>query len=519
MARPTRRQGSSFIQFKQRIPRDVRARAIGKAFASPVGDGVASVLIGPATEVVQFSLRTRDPDEAKARHALAQTHWSAFLHALRNGPARLSHMQVVALSGELYREFVLGAEDDPGTPSHWGWSREMIKHNWHLFAPEGDHGGLPILERLLAERGLVVDDDSRKRLHDELGRALMEAADRLEANARGDYSEDTNLRRFPAIKETTRTPPSAPSSAVSLVGLVDDWWREQRAVGRAESTYVNYRGVIARFVAHLGHDDASMVTPADVVAFKDARLSEGKSARTVNDNDLAAIRSVLGWATANKRLPSNPAQGIAIKGVKKIKKPGLSEDEARALLKASLATARGEESEKTFLARRWGPAVMAYTGARVGEVLQLRKQDVRRQDDHWVILITPEAGTVKGGRERLVPLHPHLVDLGFVAMAAAAPPGHLFLEPNPETGNVLGPLQGVKNRLAEFARGVVPNPAVAPNHGWRGRFITLCRRYAVDQELRRMITGHSGEGVDERDYGEPAGLYREICKLPRIDLT
>ena len=29
-----------------------------------------------------------------------------------------------------------------------------------------------------------------------------------------------------------------------------------------------------------------------------------------------------------------------------------------------------------------------------------------------------------------------------------------------------------------------------------------------------MITGHAGEGVDEEDYGEPEGLYREICKLP-----
>jgi hypothetical protein len=29
-----------------------------------------------------------------------------------------------------------------------------------------------------------------------------------------------------------------------------------------------------------------------------------------------------------------------------------------------------------------------------------------------------------------------------------------------------------------------------------------------------MITGHSGRGVDEDTYGDPEGLYREICKLP-----
>ncbi len=40
-------------------------------------------------------------------------------------------------------------------------------------------------------------------------------------------------------------------------------------------------------------------------------------------------------------------------------------------------------------------------------------------------------------------------------------------------GDVLGPLQGLKNRLAEFARKIVPDPNVAPDHGWRHRFKTI----------------------------------------------
>ena len=53
---------------------------------------------------------------------------------------------------------------------------------------------------------------------------------------------------------------------------------------------------------------------------------------------------------------------------------------------------------------------------------------------------------------------------------------------------------------------------------WRHRFITLARANNMDQEIRRMITGHKGEGVDEEVYGEPAGLHREICKLPRYEV-
>ena len=33
-----------------------------------------------------------------------------------------------------------------------------------------------------------------------------------------------------------------------------------------------------------------------------------------------------------------------------------------------------------------------------------------------------------------------------------------------------------------------------------------------------MITGHVGEGIDETGYGEPAGLFAEVCKLPHYDL-
>src|SRR5262245_52768039 len=33
--------------------------------------------------------------------------------------------------------------------------------------------------------------------------------------------------------------------------------------------------------------------------------------------------------------------------------------------------------------------------------------------------------------------------------------------------------------------------------GWRHTFISLSPRHGLDQEKRRMITGHAGEGVDE----------------------
>jgi hypothetical protein len=50
-----------------------------------------------------------------------------------------------------------------------------------------------------------------------------------------------------------------------------------------------------------------------------------------------------------------------------------------------------------------------------------------------------------------------------------AAPGHLFLTLS-SSGDVLGPLQGVKNRIGEFVRTVASDKNVAPSHAWRHRF-------------------------------------------------
>jgi hypothetical protein len=95
----------------------------------------------------------------------------------------------------------------------------------------------------------------------------------------------------------------------------------------------------------------------------------------------------------------------------------------------------------------------------------------------------------------------------------ASSSGYLFLNAANEA-EAKGRLNGVENRVSEYVRTIVCDPRVRPNHAWRYRLVTLARRHDIDQELRRMITGHAGKGVDEQVYGEPEGLYREICKLP-----
>ncbi len=66
----------------------------------------------------------------------------------------------------------------------------------------------------------------------------------------------------------------------------------------------SYAKAFDRLATFVGHDDATRVTTDDVERFKRHRLDVDKvKPKTFKGSDLAALRSVLGWAIENKRLP------------------------------------------------------------------------------------------------------------------------------------------------------------------------------------------------------------------------
>jgi integrase len=258
-----------------------------------------------------------------------------------------------------------------------------------------------------------------------------------------------------------------------------------------------------------------------VLNFKDHRIASGVRPKAVNDNDLSGLKTVFGWAARNDKLPSNPAAGLTIKVGKRTKLRSLSftDAEALAIVSAASQVQRDREQPQTAAAKRWVPWLCAYTGARVGEMAQLRKQDVRREGDLWVLTVTPDAGTVKTDEAREIVLHPHLIEQGFPEFVAKSRPGHLFVRPAKD-GDVLGPLKGLKNRLQEFARAIVPDRRVDPNHGWRHRFRTAGMDAGIDTRILSAIDGHVEPGIAAK-YGHVtlSAQATAINRVPRIAVT
>jgi len=546
LVRPVKRSNSSMSQFVQRIPKDVRERAVGRSLSIPIGSETVHLTISPHANAVRFSLRTRDPSETKRRQAEAAAYLETVWQALReDSPVPLTHRQATALAGRLYRAWAFGegrerttsvtihtlsreritpnrdesAEDVPDFWEAAGSFLDKVARADEEFLTDPD-GNKPrpleqtfgrLIDRLLLSESISrVDPASREMLLKAFHRALKEAFEARQRNAEGDYRPNLNAERFPEFEaKASPPPPTKQRPKASLTGLLDDWQREARKAGRKPSTFESYGNTMAGLIRFLGHDDASRVTPTDILRFKDHRLATinartGRpiSAKTVKDSDLAGLKTIFGWAVANLRLPSNPALGLTIKLSKpaKLRSKGFTDEEASAILSAASSITKGPGSGRTFAAKRWVPWLCAYTGARVGEMAQLRKQDVTREGEHWVIRVTPEAGTVKTNEARTIVLHPHLIEQGFPAFVQSAPPGYLFLNAAPGDGDIRGVWQATKNRLAEFARAIVTDPNVAPNHGWRHRFKTVGMEAGIAPRILDAIQGQAARSVADT-YG------------------
>lgn len=170
-------------------------------------------------------------------------------------------------------------------------------------------------------------------------------------------------------------------------------------------------------------------------------------------------------------------------------------------------------------AKRWVPFLGAYTGARVGELTQLRGEDVRSADGVHYIRITPAAGTVKSGLYRDVPLHDHLLDDGFLDFVKERGAGALFYRNAARRGKN-SPAEIVAGKLGKWIRSLgVISDEVQPNHGWRHRLKTVGRELRIDAHVLDAIQGHASRTAGD-NYGDVTLKAKRdaISKFPRYQL-
>lgn len=529
MTTATKRADSTLQQFQKRVPKDVLARARGRSYPltlpafGPVPEQVIEVTIRPA---LSFSLRVRDPAAAKARVGAVTAQLEQIFASLRGGPVELTHKQAVALSGEVYRLVVARFEMEPGEPGDWeawkgftwaamegripdppaiSWQEIMNERHAALGAFGVSHGPvlLDVIESLppgdsarslevrfgllaswvLGRHGLEVTPSSRLKLLQQVAEAALDAGWTMKRAAQGDYTPDPAANRFPAIEAR----PS--SAAVTLSSLFDHWLAETKPEG---STITTWRAVVTSLRAHTSDSPATRLTAGDINGWKDKLVAQGLAAKTINGTYLACARALLSHGIRNGWLAQNVAVGVKVKEKRRagVNKLPYEDGEVAALL--TLA------AKERHPARRWIPLLAACSGARAGELAQLWAERVREVDGIMVMELRPaeDGGSLKNeGSERTVPLHPALIEAGFLDFVGAKKHGPLFYNRTTGRGERHAS-KGTVNHLAGWIRKQpgFDNPRKAPNHALRHWWKSAASRAGIPDSRADFIQGHKTQG-------------------------
>jgi integrase len=485
----------------------------------------------------------------------------ATLRAKNSGEGQpLTKLNAIALAGCWYNWFVKQHEDDPGPAKRW---REMGDYFvWNVLrehAPaeyEARPGDDPSWEwanepevreairphvaelarvaAFLASEGVALNNDAYVRFVDAVAGNLYPAIALLERRASGDYSPDTTPESFPPFTNSASCAggPVGRDRGLDCWTLFEDFVKATRP---ADSTVQRWRSVFLEMQRAFADVGANGITEDAARAWVRGLVTTERAPRTVSEVWLTASRRVFAWGLEHKHVRVNPFVAVKVDVPKKVSTretgKAFTPEEARTILQASLAY----KDPRTPLerAKRWVPWLCAYSGARAGEITQLRGSDIEQRSggcgSFHVMRLTPDAGPIKSRQARVVPLHEHIVVQGFLEMVSQVGKGALFYDDKAPhrpgaSSDPLNPRRSqagnVRTDIGKWVRKIgVTHEELSPTHAWRHTFKQTAERVGISEKINDAITGHT-PASEARKYGPPtpADMAEALQKFPRYKL-
>ena len=365
------------------------------------------------------------------------------------------------------------------------------------------------IAQFLADKRLTLDPSSHTMFADSLFRDLFAAMTLVSRRARGDDGTDKWADQFPRREATA-------DAALTAWVLFERWVAEAKP---AASTVNRWRTVFLKLQSDFPNTAAAALLPEQMQRWAEGLISKERSPVTVRDVWVIACRTVFAWAIDKNLVARNPFTGWRITVPRRVstrETKAFTDEESNAILKAALAI---DARTKGDAAKRWTPWLAAYSGARMGEITQLRGADVVGN----AFKISPEAGTVKNRKPRTVPLHEHLIEQGFLDFVKASGPGPLFYNEQEQAAasDPTNPRKAqyvkARDQVAKWVRSLgINDPELSPNHAWRHTFKAIAFRCGMSEKIIDAIVGHAPASVG-RAYGEPTLADKAVAlsKFPR----
>lgn len=217
-------------------------------------------------------------------------------------------------------------------------------------------------------------------------------------------------------------------------------------------------------------------------------------------NQLMYVNSLLRFACVElEEIPKNPWQGLAIEVPKTVTRRPWKDEELHQLFSQPLFQAYEVpplDRSGGGPAAYWIPIIGIYTGARIGELAQLKVSDITEEDGIPVISITDggEGQKVKtSASRRSIPIHSELIRLGLLEYAdrirRAAPEGSLWPYLKQDT---------ISPWFSQYRKSVGLDGKWLDFHSFRHTVRTRLAKAQVQEQLMDAITGHETAGSTGR---------------------
>jgi len=242
--------------------------------------------------------------------------------------------------------------------------------------------------------------------------------------------------------------------------------------------------------------------------------------RSVNKY-LQLTRSLFTWALEHDYIDQNPAS------ILRSMKEGRARDDRKPFsdedLIAYFAQLDAEPNCPPFLF--WIPRIMAFSGCRLGEAAQLRKQDLRQERGVWVLDVNDldEDKRLKtDASRRLIPIHPRLIEMGLLNFVARAAedflwPADMRSTNDPRRGDV-DKLSKLLGRRLDSAG--ITDPKKTAAHSFRHTMSARLTALSIPEYQISDILGHENDSMSTGRYGQTTDLAKlhEVLSLLKLPL-
>ncbi len=240
-------------------------------------------------------------------------------------------------------------------------------------------------------------------------------------------------------------------------------------------------------------------------AVKDKPINQ-ISAATKNKN-IQAVSTLLKWCVRQGYIERNPAEGLGVK--EKIKDSektaAYTKEEMEKLFHTPVFTQPDKDKPERF----WLPLIALFQGTRLEEIAQLYIKDIKEVEGIICLDLrenTEDKSIKTGAGQRTVPLHPFLIELGFLDYVANVKArGVSRVWPGlKKTQGRYGKIFG--NWYSVFKSKLFPGRNEAPNalrfHSFRDTFIDNLARQGVDWKLIKDLAGHNHGDITKGTYAK-----------------